>query len=210
MNEKFFKIWGKHTIGCMSDKTMMAFKPFANHLPNLDGFGVSESLGSGADGRVFRFEENRVIKFGVFNDWRGYEDLMTNVSSAVELMDRLEKLLETDELCLPKVHRLTAFDDELYAIEMEHLPFDFWNLPGSDYFEFYQHEGLFRFESLDEPTLIWQDWMDSYDRFCEQGYVHRDILSMNIRGNFQEHPKFIDLESFVHYLEPKQLLSAAA
>lgn len=213
MNEEFFKENGLYLLGETESKTtLLSFEKFNDFLPDLDD---ARYEGDGSDGICFSKNE-RVYKFGYWDDWRGdHHEFPTDVLSAEEMMHRMEKLMETQEICLPEVYRLVAFDNRRYFIEMELLPFSADWLASPDdrslmfNVEQYSGETFFSEALLSLITPPWREWVESYQRLQALGFYHRDLNSRNIRRDAQHRPKFIDLESFVFFIGTDESQKAA-
>lgn len=207
-NTKFFKHFGSVSLGSLLKVKLEDFQKFDQVLPDLSNVTF---LGQGSDGACFLDtspeEGKRVFKFGSWDNWRSTEDIFaTNVSSSYHLIERMEKLLETNELCLPQVYRMVAFTNRLYFVEMEYLPFTaFGSAPADQRLikDRDQYTGCIFYNEkvLAEASPAWQEWLMSYERLQALGFSHRDLHIENIRIDAQGRPKFIDLESFVHFIE---------
>lgn len=207
-NTKFFNDFAYLGLGAFDEFLLKDFQKFDQLLPYL---GQATFLDKGSDGACFwdpsQEEGERVFKFGCWDDWRSEDSsFATNVRSACHLVERMEKLLETNEVCLPQVYRLIAFNDQFYFIEMEYLPFSASRSTSADQRlirDIDQQSGyiFYNEEQLAAASPEWQEWLMSYERLQALGFSHRDFHLNNLRIDSQDRPKFIDLESFVYFVE---------
>jgi hypothetical protein len=205
MNEDFFETFGNFAFDEDESRTISDLEKFNEFLPDLDNACYQ---GDGSDGVCFS-QNVRVYKFGFWNDWRSHVcDFVSNVSSTEELMFRMEKLLETQESCLPEVYRLVTLDHEFYFIEMEYLPYSPDCMASiadrSLLWACNQYTGESCFD-LTYVSPTWRDWAESYERLQALGFYHRDLRSYNIRCDKDMRVKFIDLESFVFFIGKDEL-----